>query len=251
MRSMRKLLWLLPLLTLSLWGWHLDAAGITVTFSSPPAGNVFPAGLDYATDVLGDPWDMNSMGDISIDPQQRSSWSTIGVNTSTGVPNAIGGTTLATPGGFAVLYPGLYAVTNTARSGRQFPVDTSLFRKLSFKLRTQIAHSPSIFWFHRPSGHPSGEGIGGGFANFTSTAGVYSVAVIDLASLLSPSGETWALSPTTMGIVIDPRGGGSTSENIFFDWVRLTAPDGAAQAKSQTVNWSGGSGNATVTVTDS
>ena len=86
--------WILSVIAIvGLFGWRPAAqGGITVNF---PA--VVAAGPDYATDVLGDPWDMTSLNDISIDPQQRNSWPS-GVSavndtsgaTPAGVPNAVG-----------------------------------------------------------------------------------------------------------------------------------------------------------------
>src|SRR6185436_14520223 len=122
---MKKLLWAIPFVAMAaLSMWRVDAAGVTVSFANPPAGNVFPAGPDFATDVIGDPWDMNTMNDISIDPQQRTDWASLGVNAGTGVPNAIGGL-LNGPSGLSILYQGHYGVINAQRNGRTFPIDTN------------------------------------------------------------------------------------------------------------------------------
>jgi hypothetical protein len=243
---MKKLFWIVPFVAAaSLSMWRLDAAGVTVTFAPP--GNVFPAGPDFATDVIGDPWDMNSMSDISIDPQQRTDWATLGVSAGTGVPNAIGGF-LNGPSGLSILYQSHYNVISTQRNGRTFPIDTNAYRRLSFKIKTDVGHTAIIWWFHRPYSHPSGEGIGGGILSGLTTGGAYQVQSVDLSSIPNQTGEVWTQSPTTAGLRIDPN---PNPENVFFDWVRLTAADGTPQAKMQTVQWAGGSGNATVTVTDS
>ena len=245
---MKRLFWAVPFVAIaSLSMWRLDAAGVTVSFASPPPGNVFPAGPDFASDVIGDPWDMNSMNDISIDPQQRTDWASLGVNGGTGVPNAIGGS-LNGPAGLSILYQGHYGVINAQRNGRTFPIDTNFYRRLSFKVKTDNGNTAIIWWFHRPYSHPGGEGIGGGFAPPLTPGPAYQVRTVDLTSLAGPTGEAWTLAPTVVGLRIDPN---PNPENIFFDWIRLTAADGSPQAKTQTVQWTGGSGNANVDVTDS
>src|SRR5215210_5775589 len=52
-------------------------AAAQVTISTPSANQVLPAGPDYATDILGDPWDMSNAADITVDPAQKKGWSTL------------------------------------------------------------------------------------------------------------------------------------------------------------------------------
>jgi hypothetical protein len=254
---MNKITWLLACLGVVALIDTRPAAqgGITVTFPSTLA-----AGPDYATDVLGDPWDMTSLNDISIDPQQRAHWTGVAAINDTGngatpagVANAVGGAFNGNEG-LSFLYKGHYGVIDNVRNGSRYPIDTSRFKRISFKMRTGPTGSnpPAVIFSHRPYSHPSGEGNGSAF-DFWANNGSYQVFTTDLTNpdachTSCVGGEAWSSSPV-VGLRIDPALGG-TNQNVFYDWVRLTLSD--SDATKQTISWSGsGSGNSTITVTDS
>ena len=54
-----------------------SVAAAQVTITSPAAGQRLPAGPDYATDVLADPWDMSNVQDMSQDPNERGGFSAL------------------------------------------------------------------------------------------------------------------------------------------------------------------------------
>ena len=247
--TMKKTIWF-ALLTVAVaaFGWRATAqGGLTVTFPS-----VLAAGSDYATDVLGDPWDMNSLGDISIDPGQRQFWTNLAAvnDSANGAPTAVGGAWNGAEG-LTFLYQGHYAVINNVRNGRRFPIDTTLYKQLSFKMRQSAGNGiPAVYWFHRPYSDPAdGSGGLGGAFNFGATTGTsYQMFTVDLSNPPnSATNQPW--NGSIVGLRIDPSLGGS-NENAFFDWVRLTAADGAAGAAMQQISWSGGSGSSTITVQD-
>ena len=244
----------------ALFGWRTTAqSGVTVTFDNAPSGNVFNAGGDYATDVLGDPWDMANMEDISIDPAQRQFWScSTGTScvdlindSANGASTAIGGTWNGAEG-LTLLYQGHYDVINNVRNGRRFPIDTTVYKKISFKIRENFNAIPNVQWFHKPYSDPTdttgGPGNAWNFAGFTTTS--YNIAAVDLATgSPNTSGQAWT-NGNVVGLRIDPTLGGASNKAAFFDWVRLTAADDATGSAMQTVRWTG-SGTATVKVTDS
>ncbi len=49
--------------------------GITIT--SPSANALLRAGPDFASDIIGDAWDMSNAEDISLDPMQRRGWTEV------------------------------------------------------------------------------------------------------------------------------------------------------------------------------
>ena len=60
----------------------------SISIVSPAPNTVLTAGPDFATDVLGDAWDMNNVEDISKDPEQRRGWTNFGFSNG-----RVGGTT--------------------------------------------------------------------------------------------------------------------------------------------------------------
>src|SRR5947207_11244037 len=126
------------------------AVGVALVFAlSPMPSNptaqgtisvVFPARLaaapDYATEVLGDPWDMCNPEDMSLRPDER-----VGFSSFDFLPGRCraGGTTMAVNGtndsSVMMLSPGIYdAALNPGRNGRNFPIDSSKYQVLSFKV---------------------------------------------------------------------------------------------------------------------
>jgi hypothetical protein len=222
------------------------SAAAQVTITSPTSGQRLKAGPDYGTDVLADPMDMNNTEDISPDPLERPGWSALtfanGRLTGTTAPIAGG----AADSSIAFLYRGFYGLVNPGRNGMRFPIDPNAFRKLSFKMSSTAAgENVQIYWFHQPLGDPAGVGLGVRYAG--NTSGGDQIFTVDLAAQ-TVSGEPWN-SALVRGFRIDPNSI-QTGQQVSFDWVRLTAADGAAAAAMHTITWSGGSGTSTIEVVD-
>jgi hypothetical protein len=222
------------------------SATAQITITSPTAGQRLPAGPDYATDVLADPMDMNNTDDISPEPLERPGWATL-----TFANGRLVGTTAPVAGGaadtsIAFLYRGFYGLVNPGRNGMRFPIDPNAFRKLSFKMSSGAAgENVQVYWFHRPLGDPAGVGLGVRYAG--NTTGGDQIFAVDLAAA-TVSGEPWN-SALVRGFRIDPNSI-QTGHQVSFDWVRLTAADGAAGAAMHTIAWTGGSGTTTIEVVD-
>jgi hypothetical protein len=217
-----------------------------VTITSPAAGQRLRVGPDYATDVLADPMDMNNVEDISQEPLDRAGWSFL--NFSNG---RLTGTTAPTAGGavdssIALLYRGFYSLVNPGRNGLRFPIDSNWYRKLSFKMSSGVAgETVQVYWYHRPTGDPAGDGIGLRYAGATTVGD--QIFTVDLAAA-TVAGEPWN-SALVRGFRIDPNSS-QTGQQISFDWVRLTSADGTAGAAMHTITWTGGSGTTTIEVVD-
>ena len=121
-------------------------------------------GADFATTVLGDPWDFTERTDwvhmYSDNEAGASAWS--------GTPTQTGGVFRGVSSGIApsvqVLYQGIDGALNTiGRSGVTTPIDASRYRRLSFRARRNVG-TPDIedrvaaFWF------PNTSQAGSGFA---------------------------------------------------------------------------------------
>ena len=223
------------------------AAQSSLQITSPLAGTRFAAGPDYATDVLGDPWDMSNAEDLGLDPAETIGWASDfqccngGVAGGTTAP--IGASTVDTS--LSLLYRGRTDTINTGRTGLRYPIDSAKYQKLSFRISTGVGDdNVQVYWFHHPWLDPQGLGMGVGFIGYTVSGA--KVFVTDLAQILNSS-EPWT-SGVVRGLRIDPNNV-NVGHTVFFDWVRLTAPDGPGAAM-MTVIWQGGSGSSTIEVTD-
>ena len=216
--------------------------GISVTFPARLA-----AGPDYATEVLGNPWDMCSAQDMSPDPDQLVGFSSFSFQSG---PCRATGTTMAVNGvadsSVMMLSPGFWGhALNPGTNGRNFPIDSDKYQVLSYKVSSSAIEDPQIYWVHNPSGHPSGSAMGGRVGPRTS-AGTQLI-VADLTQGLLPNFSPWTAGPVR-GLRIDPNAF-NTVENVSFHWVRLTPGASSSLAAKQTITWTG-SGPATISVRD-
>jgi len=223
-----------------------------LTITSPLNDARLPAGPDYATEVLGDPWDMSNPEDISIDPDDRSGWATFAFPGD----GTVGGTTAPLAGGgidttIMFLNRGYHNIINPGRTGREFPIDTTVYRKIAFRMRSGIAGElPAVYWFHTSPGDPANspdplKTLGTMFTQLTIAGNKIFTANLSQAPAL---GAAWTAAPV-VGLRLDPNGS-KAGQDVFFDWVRLTRSDTDPQAAILPIAWSGGSGNATVEVVD-
>ena len=224
--------------------------GITVTITSTTATNpLLRAGPDFASDIIGDAWDMSNGEDISLDPMQRRGWTSFGF-----IDGRVGGT-LATVDGatngshITFLERAYWGGLKTGRTGAKFPIDAGSYTKLSFKMGMGAAGQfPRVYWFLRDLGHPAGTGGGWRYVD-TQTASptaADSMAVVNLTQSLG-GGDPW--SGLIRGFALYPNSS-TVGYRVTFDWVRLTTGDGHPSSAMLPITWSGGSGPTTIQVID-
>ncbi|MFB3854943.1 MAG: FG-GAP repeat domain-containing protein [Vicinamibacterales bacterium] len=209
------------------------------TITSPAPGTRLKAGDDYATTVLGDPWDMRNVEDVAQFPL-----GTQGFLPGFGFgPNGWSGTT----SGFAfltLLFQGFepHLALASGRFGVNFPIDAGRYRKLTMKFNTTRANFIGFFWF-RDQKQPSAQ-TGFGRGGYTSSGP--QVLSVDLPSTAEP-GYPADWSGSILGFRIDPNTFDGTPGVPFeLNWVRLTAGD-----VTTPVTWSGAPSTAVVEAVDS
>ncbi len=258
---------------------YATGAAAQPVITSPASGQVFKAGPDFATDVLQDAWDFSNYEDLSPSPDEFHGWATspanqwqaIGtgptfINTSTGrfVGQAAGDNQLT------LLGRGDSIGLNPGRTGINYPIDTSKYRKLAVKMRMTGVPSPQImvaYWYHDSYAVPNWMNRAGGIVMPTVIPSGTSemIYVFDLTqagsggSQLVPAcgggGECtgvpapWTAEPQVRGFRIDPTSS-FASQGVEIDWVRLTASNNQPAATSMTVNLNACSSFQTLRVTD-
>jgi hypothetical protein len=235
-------------------------SGITIT--SPAVNAVLRAGLDYATDTLGDAWDFSNRADVAIDPAQIDGFSAAGQNDGVSgfsvAGGLAGGTTSLTRGGanngsnFYLLQRAYYTTVNPGRTGRRFPIDPATYSKLAFKMTSGRSDQfPRVFWFHNDLGDPAGDAAGVRLVpenNLPAPSGT-NIFVIDLNKAGTfLSGAAWT-SGVVKGFAMFPNSS-AVSYPVQFDWVRLIPGDSHPAVSNLHITWTGTSSNVTIQVVD-
>jgi hypothetical protein len=219
-----------------------------ITITSPANNAKLAAGPDYATDVLGDPWDMSNPEDIGIYPDERNGWATFGFpgnGTLGGKTATVGANPPYVDTHATFLYRGFYDIINPDRTGRRFPIDTSIYKKLTFKMYSGVARElPQVYWHHTSIGDPTQRpGV-----VFTTEETIVGSKIFTASDLTQP-GTGWT-SGDVLGLRLDPNGI-TAGQDVFFDWIRLTRADNDPNAARVPIAWNGAVGAVTVEVQDS
>lgn len=191
----------------------------TVTITQPDGyDDTIAEGDDFATVVLGDPWDMEQLTDIF----QPTNIGSISIS-----DRIFSGFSTSNDPYFWVLHPGYPGVQNIGKNGVNYPIDASRYRRLSFRLwlppgENSYAH---IYWNTEPDPAKIA-----GLTDSVPVSGGWHVYNIDLPTWVKQG--SWSGQIT--GLRIDPF---TLSGVTFkFDWVRLSDP---SSSPSYNVVWSG------------
>ena len=245
-------------------------------------GSVFPAGPDFATDALSDPWDFNDVLDLDPFPDNQAGW------TTTAQARQQGRSVLLNAGRFrattdttnlarvSLLFRGWTHVINTGRTGalNDMAVPTARYGKLAIKMRytnpAPAAQGNQVLaaWYQRAMGEPD-ELSRAGMMSFGQPADGWGLYIVDLQSRqwIAPNGSpqvapppvspfgggtpaTWESSPLARGLEFRPQALAGFNVPIEVEWVRLTTRDGVPGAATLTVNYSNCTGSYVLRVSD-
>jgi len=230
MKAVRSLtvLTAVALLLMSAWvGWRLAApddlaearTSATITISQPDGvDDVVGEGDDFATTVLGDPWDMSQPTDILPITDLP------GVAVSGGVLSYKAPTSLF--GGIPLLLAAGSEI-DAGKIGVRFPIDAGRYRWLSFRMRQPSGTGIRINWEKDRTYTPDGYTL-----DISVTSSNWQTYVIDLGTYPKGSGS-WTGS--IVGLYLQSIAAPGTQ--ISIDWVRLTVTHPASN--SLRVAWSG------------
>ncbi|MEO7912851.1 MAG: hypothetical protein ABIV47_24640, partial [Roseiflexaceae bacterium] len=187
----------------------LGLPGATITQA---AGN----GEDYASNELGNPWDMDGRGDIAFEYTRD--------NGNLGTPTFSGGELQATASSgdprITLLLPGHPDTNPIPIEGGFRPINTSKYRYLTVRMTAPGATFAQVFWQASLGSTFSGSIFqavnGGGFQTITFDL---------LANGNGHTGNAWNASSTVEGLYFDP---GMLTGQYKIDYVRLSTENPSA-----------------------
>jgi len=222
--------------------------GSTLTTVTVPAA--FREGNDFATRVLGDPWDMSSYGDISHylnESGQRKL--VVNPTVANGVFSGTSFGSASTTGSpyFFPLFPGYkgesdldpVSIPVTDRIGYNYPIPSATNHCLYVSLNSQSSSSDYmwVLWFADRTLNISPDRYGGTYVQLYPGGGApfWQVIKVDLAAtppLIPNTNQSWTSHAQWQGLRIDPTTT-AAGTNFAVDWVRLTD----CTALNQTISW--------------
>lgn len=196
----------------------------SITLVSPNAVTI-PESDDYATQVLGDPWDMNNIEDLdapfnfTVPTISGGIWSA----TTTGSPQSPQQSVMLQYQNFA---PNDVYNYIGEKSGVNYPIDTTRFTRLRFRMYIEQAPSSGsqpgfmLWWYLRP-------GDSAPCSNCNLAAFVPAVAGWHTYDVnLDSDPARWSAKGSVAGLRFDmPMN--VFNNNIKFDWIRLTPASSA------------------------
>lgn len=218
------------LLVVLLFSSSLEGNRVSLASPSASVAIIEPDGVgdevresdDYATTVLGDPWDMNEYSDLARETEMA--WGSISL--WDGIWRGI--TADHDPSIWLINmgYPSAQAI---GKMGRVYPIETARYRRLSFRIYSSKGNDGvQLFWFTGWDWIPVGVST---WIDFDEPG--WHTITVDLADLPALSG-TWLGHSEVTGLRLDPISSGSGGEEIGFDWIRLTS---YTSAPVYTIQW--------------
>ncbi|HSN01632.1 MAG TPA: hypothetical protein VLS52_11545, partial [Rudaea sp.] len=205
-----------------------------LTITAPPAGSsTVQAGTDFATQVVGDAWDMSNPADVDTDESTNLATQTF----SSGLFSA---SASACPASFWPQFTGYGSQIVAIKRGPRYPIDTATYRYFTVKIKTLTAQPDRVLFFKNGDTGVTGNYGSGIFQSLP--ANQWTIQTWDLYTDVYTSSPyfPWTSFPQVQGIRFDPCNSGTPT--IQVDWIRLTAPPTAGQMYTVTWSDSGGSG---------
>ena len=211
----------------------VHSAPTAVTFTTPGASGATVAELDeFATIVMGDPWDMDEVTDLyyyRAESQMTNSAFANGIY-SAKMTNGNGGERIT----LASMLAANNAALRIGKNGYDFPIDANKYRYLTFRIYKSCASCTSGFvqWFADDSYASSVMGMKS--YSLPGSAGWHTM-VVDLKTGTTGS-RAW--TGTLRELIIHPFSNGANA-TVKLDWARLTA-ENPNTARPYTLQWTGG-----------
>lgn len=212
-----------------------------------------PAGYDFATQELGDPWDMDRIED-TFTPNSAGIVNQVvtgGIYSFDTVEDGDSGLSKAQ---VWLIHPGLKNAQRLVSEDRnpltgrrlftreKFPIDPAVYRYLTARVRMSSATAEPlqgnqrliVFYFEDSTS--IGDAAIGASSAFPVPPDEWVIVRLDLATEVDPNyPESWSLLPQVEGLRIDPTP--LPGVHVEIDWIRLTAEPEPEEVF--TVRWTG------------
>ena len=201
--------------------------GDTVTLTAPAPNTLIAESDDYATKVLGNPWDMNQLEDLDWPFGFSAPIVANGIWNATTRPGQ--------PGASVHLQHQSYNNTYSyigEQDGVNYPVDSNRFSRLWVRMYSQQPGN-GVLWAFRRYEYQSAAN-----SNVTQLLPGWHIYSIDLRLGGGGGSGTWTQNGPYAGLRFDPPYGGGNN-NVQIDWARLT-PDTGQQVN---IAWNHSSGS--------
>jgi hypothetical protein len=208
---------ILVLLCLALWG---TKSGIALS-AAAPADTTFTLGegIDFATRVLADPWDMSNFTDISQGINHSAGNDLVNIQISNGVFSA---RTSSSYSEFYPLYPGYEPGLNSGKIGARFPIDSSAYSCAYVAMYANWSTTDNNYliltWARDRLLDKSGV-YGQSYGNFI-PKNLWQLFRIDLKNPPHLNNNGWTSQKYWQAFRITPSLVAGTQ--FYIDWVRLT-----------------------------
>jgi hypothetical protein len=175
-------------------------------------------GNDFATQVLGDPWDMNEFSDIGtyLNNSNQTQYLT-NVSVANGVFSA---SSVSNDPQFTLLFPGYLGAMSIGKVGANYPIDSSKYQCLYLAMDVDSAKPDyfEVYWF-------ADKYLNGGTWGTTNVLvrqdlgwNLYSVNLAN-RNITFGGNTRWSDYTSWQGLRIDPS---VNSASFSMDWARLT-----------------------------
>lgn len=224
-----------------------------ISFTSPGASDVsITSAPDYATDIIFDPWNMDDAQDLSdfVSEELGTGLTNITFDNEMFNFDIVDGSNAF----FYMISPGQCSSNALGKTGLTYPVDSTKYRYLTFRMYSDTTDSMHVVWY-------SGCGA---LTNYRRSAAIevgvgWQTYVIDMESLsyITDSGESrsWSAAAEITGLQIQPGGIGASASTPLsrkIDWMMLSGTPGAGSSHNvaYTVAADGGSDRYSVFIDD-
>jgi hypothetical protein len=201
-----------------------QAAPDAITLTGPTPNTVIAETDDYATQVLGDPWDMNNLNDLD----QPYHLTNFGVSSGVWTGTTTGAAHTASVHLQYQNYANSYSYLGED-DGVNNPVQPSRFTRLLFRMYSAAQSHSVMYYFNHYNYAPAGNS---GIIPVQAGWNIYSV------DLRQAGSGNWLQAGPYAGLRLDPPSP-AAGNVVQYDWVRLTPDTG----ETVRITWTGATGN--------
>jgi hypothetical protein len=185
-------------------------------------------GDDFATMVLGLPWNMNQ----TPYPDYETVFQNVDRSSFTSGSSKWSFQTTSNDPFLFLLSNGIENTQEVLRLGDRYPIDASKYSLVSFRLCSDVSDLANVYWFMDKAPHT--QFAASEYVSISAGCGTYTID-LNVTSLFDQHGGVDDWEGLVKGFRLDPIYNNS-SANLELEWLRLTSVD---LSNIVPINWSG------------